>query len=160
MRIRPAVASECAQLSALAMRAKAHWGYTEAQLEAWRAGLEITEAILSTRLAFVSELDQRIVGFYVLAPMNGGWELDHLWVTPESIGQGIGRALVMHARKTAQARGARAILVDADPNAEAFYRACGATRVGETAAPIEGQPDRVRPQLSLATDRSDGEAIR
>jgi hypothetical protein len=47
------------------------------------------------------------------------------------------------------AGGASGLLIDADPNAELFYIACGATRFGEIPAPITGQPDRVRPQLEL-----------
>ena len=39
--------------------------------------------------------------------------------------------------------------IDADPNAVAFYLACGAVRVGEVAAAIEGEAGRVRPQLRL-----------
>jgi hypothetical protein len=45
------------------------------------------------------------------------------------------------------------VFIDADPHAEAFYRACGALRIGGVAAPIDGQPQRVRPQLVLSTVR-------
>jgi hypothetical protein len=45
--------------------------------------------------------------------------------------------------------GGNALAIDADPNAEAFYLAKGARRIGEIAAPIEGHPDRVRPQMLL-----------
>jgi hypothetical protein len=40
--------------------------------------------------------------------------------------------------------------VDADPHAERFYLACGAVSIGTVAAPIAGQPDRVRPQFAFA----------
>ena len=45
------------------------------------------------------------------------------------------------------------LAIDADPNAEAFYLANGARRVGEDAAPIEGLPGRTRPQLLLPVSR-------
>jgi len=41
------------------------------------------------------------------------------------------------------------VTVDADPNAESFYLACGADRCGEVPAPIRGEPGRVRPQLAF-----------
>ena len=63
--------------------------------------------------------------------------------------RGIGRALLAHAAGTARAGGDSAILIDADPNAEAFYLACGAARGGSVAAPIASEPERVRHQLSL-----------
>jgi len=63
--------------------------------------------------------------------------------------RGVGRALVSHALQTASRGGASEVTVDADPNAEAFYLDCGAVRCGEVAAPIAGQPTRVRPQLTF-----------
>ena len=62
---------------------------------------------------------------------------------------GIGRALLAHAVNTARFAGASSIIIDADPNAEPFYVACGAVRRGIVAAPVVGDPARVRPQLSL-----------
>jgi hypothetical protein len=63
--------------------------------------------------------------------------------------RGIRRALLAHAVNTACLAGASSIVIDADPNAEPFYVACGAVRQGIVAAPIAGDPARVRPQLSL-----------
>jgi predicted N-acetyltransferase YhbS len=67
------------------------------------------------------------------------------------LGQGVGRALLAQALGHARAAGHAALHIDADPHAEAFYRRCGAMRIGATAAPIDGQPQRVRPQLRLST---------
>jgi GNAT superfamily N-acetyltransferase len=86
---------------------------------------------------------------YLLAPTPEGFELDHLWVSPSFARQGIGRALLTHAVNTARLAGVSSIAIDADPNAEAFYVACGAVRRGVVPAPIQGNPARVRPQLSL-----------
>jgi len=78
----------------------------------------------------------------------------NLWVAPEHMRQGFGRALLFHALQTAALGGASFIHIDADPNAESFYVACGAARIGEVPAPIAGQPNRIRPQLMLAVTRS------
>ena len=45
--------------------------------------------------------------------------------------------------------GASSVTVDADPNAETFYLACGAARCGEVPAPVPGQSERVRPRLKF-----------
>jgi len=148
--IRPALESEAAALSAIAQRAKAHWGYPRESLEAWRAELTIAPADVGERPFMVAMLAGQIAGFCSLAPSAGAWELDNLWVAPEQMGRGVGGALLHHALEAAKRAGARAVIVDSDPNAEAFYAARGGVRQGVVAAPIPGSPDRVRPQLSFA----------
>jgi len=157
MHIRRAAGEEADALSALALRAKAHWGYAAAQIEAWRASLAVSSETVLTRPTYVGELNGQIVGFYSLLPSASEWELDNLWVTPERMRCGFGRMLLAHALQTATDSGAACVLVDADPNAERFYASCGAKRTGEVPAPIEGQPGRVRPQLTFAcmTGRGD-----
>ncbi len=90
-----------------------------------------------------------MVGFYLLIPGANAWALEHLWVAPKFARRGIGRALLAHAVSAARHAGATAFVIDADPNAERFYVACGAVREGAVAAPIEGDPARIRPQLLL-----------
>jgi GNAT superfamily N-acetyltransferase len=149
MQLRPARVSEASALSALALAAKQYWGYTAEDIERWRPLLTVTEAELVSRPTFVAEVEREIAGFYMLVPSGDMWDLEHLWVSPQLTHRGIGRALLAHAATTARAGGASSIAIDADPNAEAFYRACGAVCVGSIAAPIASNPTRVRPQLSL-----------
>lgn len=154
MQIRRAVVEDAEKLSALVLSAKAHWGYAREQLEAWRSSLEVSAESISSRPAFVGELEGAIVGFYSLFSSVQVWELDNLWVLPQFVRRGIGRALLMHAAQIAVEGGATSIIIDSDPNAESFYARCGAKRIGAVAAPIAGQPNRVRPQLVLAVTRS------
>jgi GNAT superfamily N-acetyltransferase len=147
--IRRAREDEADALTALALRSKALWGYAPDQIAAWRAVLAMTPARIRTQEAHVAERDGALAGFYALSPAPAVRELDSLWVEPSCVGSGVGRALMRHAMDLARAAGAAALRIDADPNAERFYRACGARRVGEVAAPIAGAPQRVRPQLVL-----------
>jgi len=149
MNIRPAAESEAPILCDLVMRAKAHWGYSAETLERWRPELAVTPADVRERPAFVAMADAEIVGFYSLRTFRTVWELDNLWVLPEFMHQGIGRALLAHALATAARGGASEVTVDADPNAESFYLEFGAIRRGDVPAPIPGQPKRVRPQLAF-----------
>jgi GNAT superfamily N-acetyltransferase len=135
--IRPAQPGEAGSLSALAMRSKAHWGYDQAFLEAVRPLLEFTEedlALASPRTyALVS--GGEIVGVYQLVGELPEGELDDFWLDPRLIGRGLGRRLFEHALLTARELGFESLLIESDPNAEGFYRAMGAVRVGEQRSP-------------------------
>jgi GNAT superfamily N-acetyltransferase len=78
-------------------------------------------------------------GFYALVERGREVELEHLWVSPEHIGAGIGRALFDHAVCRAAALGPTTLSIEADPNAEGFYRRMGAERVDENVYDIGGQ---------------------
>ena len=149
MHIRGAHGSEASVLSALALDAKSHWAYAPEDLENWRSQITVSDEDVKLNPTFVAEIDHRIVGFYCLVKKSPTWELEHLWVVPPVMRRGIGRALLAHAVSTARDGGASAIAIDADPNAEPFYLACGARRAGVVAAPVSGNPARVRPQLTL-----------
>lgn len=149
MKIRPATETEAELLSVVAQTAKAYWGYPPNLIAAWRSELTITAAQIRTKPTFVATVDDQIAGFYSLQPHGESWKLDNLWVLPAFMKQRIGRLLLTHALEMAARSGAMEVTVDADPYAESFYTACGAQRRGEIAAPIPGQQDRVRPQLSF-----------
>ena len=150
--IRAARIDEAAQLSALALEAKAHWGYSAETLESWRELLAVSAADVASKHVYVGAIDAEIVAFYSLAPSPASWELDNLWVSPRFMHRGLGRELLAHALALARRGGAARVTVDADPNAESFYLTCGATRYGAVPAPIPGQPERVRPQLAFDGD--------
>lgn len=150
MEIRQAAASEARALSALALEAKTHWGYSREAIESWQDELRISPANVASKPTYVGAIDGVVAGFYSLAPSATAWELDNLWIAPRFMRRGAGRALLAHALEVAFRGGATSVSVDADPNAEAFYLSCGAIRCGEVPAPIPGQPDRVRPQFTFA----------
>jgi ribosomal protein S18 acetylase RimI-like enzyme len=151
MRIRPALHSEVDQLNHIALEAKAHWGYTHEQLRHWKASLLTEPGSIETWPTFVAEAQGQVAGFAQVDPEGDPWELISLWVLPQYMGKGFGKALLQQVRQAAFAAKQSCVHIDSDPNAAAFYLACGAVAVGEVSAPIPGQPARVRPQLRLAT---------
>jgi GNAT superfamily N-acetyltransferase len=74
---------------------------------------------------------------------RGLYDLTHLFVAPEAIGQGIGHALFDAAVRLAAAAGARRLSILSDPNAAGFYDKMGAMRHGE--APSDAVPRRMLP---------------
>lgn len=134
IRIRPAAARESERLTGLAIRSKAHWGYSPEFMRACRAELSVSpEAITHPRFEYlVAESGGGIVGFCALARLSvEEYELEALFVEPPHIGRGVGRALIEAAKARARACGARSIRIQGDPNATRFYRAAGGIRVGE-----------------------------
>jgi GNAT superfamily N-acetyltransferase len=138
--VRPARRDECAALSALALRSKAWWGYSEDFMVRCVAELTVTEDYLPH--VFVLETVAGVTGFYAVSAREDGLaELEFLFVEPDALRHGYGRRLLAHARRYARAGlGASAMLIQGDPNADEFYRAMGARRVGERlSASIEGR---------------------
>ena len=84
-----------------------------------------------------------------LAPLpDDVWDLLHMFVEPEAIGTGAGRALFVEIAGMARALGGKMLSIQADPNAEAFYVRLGARRTGE--APSDSVPGRMLPMLEYA----------
>ena len=145
--IRPVRAGEAAALTELALRSKAHWGYSAEFMAAARSSLTQTEAVLAAQPCFVAEEAGRLVGYYRLSgEPPEGW-LEDLFVEPSHIGSGVGRRLWEHALGTARDLGFQALRLESDPNAEGFYLARGAVRIGEVESGVEA--GRILPLLRV-----------
>ena len=139
MRIIRAKPSEAATLSAIAWAAKGFWNYSSNWMEQWREQLTITPNFIAENETFAAIINRETVAFHALLQRANVLRLEHLWVLPNWMGQGIGRALFRHAAERAAARGARGLTIEADPNAELFYRRMGAVRSGVIATEIDGR---------------------
>ena len=138
--IRRARSTEVDQLTDIALAAKKYWGYPEHWIDLWRDQLTITAEYIDASQVYLALIDSKIVGFYALIDNGSIWTLDHLWVQPNSMGLGVGRRLFQHAIDLARKNGATIIEIEADPNAESFYRHLGAIRVNVNRYEIAGQP--------------------
>jgi GNAT superfamily N-acetyltransferase len=137
-------------LTRIALAAKRYWRYPERWIEIWTPILTFSPEYVAGNPTYVAVEEGSPVGFYALVLSQDGprAQLDHLWITPEWIGRGLGRALFQHAVATARALGATVIDIEAEPYAEPFYRHMGARRTGERTGQIEDQP-RVLPLMEL-----------
>ena len=157
MQVRSARLGDLPDLDRIALAAKSHWGYAPEQLIRWASDLRTRPETIAAWPTRVAEIDGRVAGFAQIDPTARPWELVSLWVQPGLMRQGIGAALLRTMQAVANQSGVPEIHIDSDPNALAFYTACGASLVGSVAAPIEGEPFRVRPQLRLPTSRPVGQ---
>jgi hypothetical protein len=88
MGIREAFPDEARLLSDLALRSKAHWGYSQDFLDSCRPELTVDPAqIGSDDYQYFATVDEDvIIGFYALEHLDDGYELEALFVEPAHIG--------------------------------------------------------------------------
>ena len=151
MQIVRATPEDADALTAIAHAAKRHWGYPETWIAAWQDILTMKPEFLAANIAYRAVEEERTAGFYVLTTEADCLHLDHLWVLPPDTRRGIGSALFTHAVAQAKERGYDLIKIEADPNAEGFYRRMGAMRVGSTVSELAGE----RRELPLLVYRMD-----
>ena len=132
--MRRATPQDAVTLSELAMRSKAHWGYSAAFMEACRAELAVTPRQI-TDASFTVELvrsGQETIGYFAMERLVAtDFELAALFVEPAWIGCGAGRRLMQRALEAMTEQGGTRLLVQGDPHVERFYLAAGCKRIGE-----------------------------
>jgi len=148
MKLRVALPDDADELSSVALRAKASWGYPPAWIAEWEDALRFTPGYLQAHAVFVAEVDGEIVGVVSLEATPEP-EIAHLWVLPDNHGEGVGSALMERAVRFARSEGWTSLRIESDPNAKAFYEKMGAAQIGRVAAPVAGH-ERFLPVLRLA----------
>ena len=147
--MRRALAGDSERLTDIARIAKAHWGYPEAWLTAWKPILSVTPDYVERQLVYVAALGHELVGFYALEPRGDRWSLEHFWVDPRWHGRGVGRFMFGHALENIRAIRPGVLLIEADPYAAGFYARMGARQTGTVAAPADGEPGRTLPLFEV-----------
>lgn len=146
--IRRATPEEASTLTNIALEAKRYWGYPDHWIKHWESDLTISSDFIREHHVYVAEVEGEIRGFYALCVNGEKAELEHLWVTPASIGTGIGKELFLDAMEKAAALAVRDVEIAADPNAAGFYERMGAKQIGELDSPIDGQARKI-PRLKI-----------
>ncbi|HJT65729.1 MAG TPA: GNAT family N-acetyltransferase [Pyrinomonadaceae bacterium] len=146
--IRLASTDEADLLTGIALEAKRYWGYPEHWIKHWEADLTISPEFIRDNHVYVAEAEGEVRGFYALCVSGERAELEHMWVTPASIGTGVGKELFLDAMERAAALDVRDVEIVADPNAAGFYERMGASRIGETDSPIDGLTRKL-PRLKI-----------
>ena len=148
MTIRPATSKDAPTLTNIAHDAKRYWGYPEHWIKHWQDELTISTDFVNANDVYVFASDDEVRGFYALVVRNDKAELEHLWVAPQFIGTGVGKALFLHAMQRAEARDVSEVQINSDPNAEGFYQKMGAHRIGDVRADMDDKP-RTLPRMAV-----------
>ena len=132
MRIRDAKRDEAAVLEALQRRSSDVWEQYREQLAAHPDVIELPQAFVDSGWVRVAAAgDDTPIGFSVVIPTDtGAAELDGLFVEPEQMSHGVGRALVEDAVSRTVARGGTCLDVTAGP-AQGFYERTGFRVIGD-----------------------------
>ena len=115
--IRKALVSESQYLWDLALRSKAHWGYSPEFIEQCRPHIKIDPEYVENWPVVLLEEDGEIKGFYSLKAIRGENRLDNLWIDPKFIKYGYGKKLLIHAMETAKGLGWDHFTLASEPNA-------------------------------------------
>lgn len=145
--IRNATQTEAPVLEALQRRSSDVWEQYREQLAAHPDAIELPQAFIDNRWVRVAvDVDDTPIGFSAVIPGNGPvHELDGLFVEPQHMSSGVGRALIEDAAARASAQGAEALEVTVGP-AQGFYERVGFNLIG-TAQTRFGPAVRMRRDL-------------
>jgi GNAT superfamily N-acetyltransferase len=109
--------------------------------------LTVRPGDLDTDRYCVADRTGTLVGVVALSATGERGRVERMFVDPEAMGSGIGRALMDWLIEEARAMGLAAIDIEADPGAVGFYEKMGARRTGE--APSGSIPGRLLPALTV-----------
>jgi mycothiol synthase len=132
-KIRMATPAEAAELEALQRRSSDIWEQYREQLANHPDAIKLPQTFIHNGWVRVAVSDGDLpVGFSVVIPTDSETdELDGLFVEPDDLQRGIGRALIEDAVTRAAARGGRRLEVTAGP-AQGFYQRTGFKVIGTT----------------------------
>lgn len=145
LRVEPQRAQE---LTRIALAAKAHWGYPQRWMEIWRPQLTFSPEYFQENDSWMAVLDERPIAFYTWKDKQGIAWIEDLWVWPDYIGKGVGKALFLHAVEFSRQRRYKILELESDPNAIGFYQKMGMYKIGERHSEVDGQP-RTLPIMRL-----------
>ena len=150
LKISLATKADASALTAIAFKAKRHWGYPDEYFLIWESELSISEAYIANNIVYKAVLDSEIVGFYSLVHVENefysvnvkvlkGWWLEHIFILPEYHKQGIGKALIDHSKETLSSHNAKECFIFVDPYAKGFYEKLGAEFLYHSPSSIENR---------------------
>lgn len=146
-RFRPARPDELEAITALAIRSKRYWRYSDGFMAALIPELTFQQADLEderTRVE-VLEVDGRLTGALRMRRRTELAYLEDLWIDPEAIGHGYGRIGFERSCAIGREWGKGVMELEADPFAEPFYAHVGAVRVAMS--PVLQVPGRAVPLM-------------
>ena len=126
MSIKRATIHDAQDLTELTIRSKSHWDYDKKQIEEWRDELSISENYILNNHVYKLTLENSLIGFYAYNTIDlNDIRLDFLFIEPMFIGKGYGKILITHFLNYIKNTEVKRVIVDADPNAENFYKKQG-----------------------------------
>jgi GNAT superfamily N-acetyltransferase len=117
-------------------------------MEIWKPQLTFSPEYFEENEGWVAEKNGIPIAFYTLQEKAGNAWIENLWVSPDSIGKGVGKALFLHAVELARQHGYKTLQLEADPNAMGFYEKMGMHQIGKRHSEVENEP-RILPIMEM-----------
>jgi len=147
MKIERAQENDHIRLTEITFAGKSFWGYDNVQLEKWRSDLTISADYITDNETYKLVLNEETIGYFSIIKVdNDTIILDNIFLLPDYIGKGYGRFLMLDCIERAKIQQAKRIILDAEPNAENFYRNFGFETIGQFESSIK---NRFLPQMQL-----------
>ncbi len=148
--IRKAKPEEHEILTQISFAAKRYWDYPQEYFDVWKDELTISEGYVKNNTVFVAEASGEPAAYYSLVEVKQeliagktkvekGFWLEHMFVRPQFIGNGIGSAMYAHMKDYCKNNSIESLRIFADPNAKGFYERMGAQYIEERSSSIEGR---------------------
>ncbi|KYG83074.1 hypothetical protein AWW67_06530 [Roseivirga seohaensis] len=118
------------ELNRISFASKQHWGYPEEWMELWKEDLLLTERDFEVQQIYKLVLEKMIIGFCAIQELPEVYDVTNLWIEPTQIGKGFGKLLLSFCIEKVVLNN-KLIVVEADPNAEAFYANQGFVTYGQ-----------------------------
>jgi len=124
MKFRKAELEDISELNRISLVSKRHWGYPEEWIENWMDALTLLPENIKQQQILIGAINSEIIGFCSITENEKQYEILHLWLLPEFIGRGYGKKLLSQTLKEF-INTDKPVIVEADPNAEPFYKGQG-----------------------------------
>lgn len=138
-------------LTTITKKSKAYWGFSENILKEWEHLLTVTKDYIEKNVVFKLVQNDQIIGYYSYFSIDENTvKLDNIFVLPEFIGKGFGKILMNDFLDKISQLDINKITLDAEPNAENFYKTFGFETIGQLESSIK---DRYLPIMELRTEK-------
>lgn len=134
-------------LTKITKESKAYWGFPTETLLKWEHLLTISQKYIEENNVIKLVNNTEVIGYYSFFKKDKKTlKLDNLFILPSYIGIGLGKVLMNHFLDQTKKLGIEKITLEAEPNAEDFYKKFGFVTIGQLESSIK---DRFLPIMEL-----------
>lgn len=127
-------------LTEITKKSKAHWGYSDEQMEKWSQDLMISKDYIRNNEIYKLLVNNETIAYYSYFNINENTvKLDNLFVVPEEMGKGYGKMLMNDCINKTKKEKTAMIILEADPNAEKFYEGFGFLKISQIETSIKNR---------------------
>ena len=148
--IRRALPTDALFLTSISFGAKRYWNYPEEYYEIWHDELTITKDYIEQNIVYVAQKKDTIIGYFSIVEVSqeywsgdvfirAGYWLDHMYIRPAYIRNGIGTELMEYAEDYCRENGIEILYILSDPFANGFYEKMGAEYIKECPSSIKNR---------------------